>query len=92
MNILECPYCGTKLDDPDECHKEDVTYEYECPCCEKNFVFGVSYIRHYQSHKAECLNDGEHDYKKTATFPVEFAVLRCTMCSHEKQIPNGSNG
>jgi hypothetical protein len=89
---LYCPYCETGMDDPDECYEQDVTYEHECPHCEKNFVFTVEYTRTYSADKADCLNGAEHDYKKTATFPEEFAVMRCKMCSHEKPIPKGSNG
>jgi len=88
---LECPYCETEIEDPDECYEEGVTYEHECPECEKSFIFGVEYTRNYSAHKAECLNGGEHDYQKTKTYPVEFARLRCSMCEHEKPMPKVSN-
>ena len=88
---LYCPYCRSGMDDPDDCYEQDVTYEHECPYCEKSFVFTIEYTRTYSADKADCLNGAEHDYQKTKTFPVEFARLRCTMCQHEKPIPKGSN-
>lgn len=88
---LECPYCEAELKDPDECYEQDVTYEHECPHCGKNFVFNVEYTRYYSADKADCLNGSEHDYRKTATFPEKYAVLRCQMCGHEKPIQKGSN-
>lgn len=68
-----------------------MTYAHECQSCEKNFVFEVEYSRDYSAKKADCLNGAEHDYKKTATCPAEYAGLRCKMCGHEKPIPKGSN-
>ena len=38
--------------------------------------------------KADWLNGWEHDYKKAATIPEEYAVLR-TMCGHEKTDTEG---
>ncbi len=81
---LYCPYCKTGMDDPDECYEDGVTYEHECPSCEKYFVFTVEYTRTYSAGKADCLNGADHDYKKTRTIPAEFAVMRCKMCGHEK--------
>jgi len=88
---LQCPYCWKLMRDPEECYEQEITYEHECPHCEKNFVFNVEYTRTYSAKPADCLNGAEHDYKKTATIPAEFAVLRCKMCGHEKPIPKGSN-
>lgn len=86
MYDCQCPYCNETMDDPDECHEPEVTYEHECPHCGKSFVFTVDYIRTYSERKADCLNGGEHDYQKTNTYPPEFAKLRCTMCDDEKPL------
>lgn len=86
MFDCECPYCGETMEDPDECYDPEITYEHECPHCEKNFVFTVDYIRTYSESKADCLNGGEHDYQKTITYPPEYAKLRCTMCGDEKPL------
>ena len=86
MYKCTCPYCSETMDDPDECYEPDVTYEHECPHCEKNFVFTVDYIRTYSANKADCLNGGEHNYQKTKTYPPEYARMRCTMCDDEKPV------
>lgn len=88
---LACPYCENEIEDPDDCYEEGVTYEHECPACEKSFVFYVKYSRDYAAHKADCLNGGDHDYKNTATIPAEYSRMRCTMCDHETPLPKGSN-
>lgn len=46
---LHCPHCNHEIDDPDECYKTDVKYDYECDECEKTFYFFVEYVRHYTS-------------------------------------------
>lgn len=86
MNDCTCPYCGLTMDDPVDCYESDVIYEHECPHCEKNFIFTVGYIRTYHENKADCLNGGEHDYRKTDTYPSKFTILRCTMCGDEKPL------
>ncbi len=86
MNQLECPYCGKDMDDPDDKGESGMLHEHECPHCEKYFVFEVEYNPSYSSRKADCLNGGEHDYKKTATFPEIYARMRCRMCGDEKPI------
>lgn len=89
MFNCQCPYCNEMIDDPDECYEPDVTYEHECPHCEKVFVFTVDYIRVYRENRAACLNGEPHNFKKTDTFPPEFARLRCSMCGEEKPL-NGT--
>ena len=84
---VECPYCGKDIeichDDGFGC-EEDHQYEYECPECEKNFIFYTNISIDHFAEKADCLNDGKHDYKKTNTFPPEYATMRCTVCHEEK--------
>jgi len=86
MFSCQCPYCEETMNDPEECYEQGITYELECPHCEKNFVFTVDYIRTYDERKADCLNGGEHNYQKTNTYPPEYAKLRCTMCDDEKPL------
>ncbi len=90
---LDCPYCGKGMEIcHDDRHEEDVIYEEECPHCEKNFVFTISYsINHYPA-KADCLNGAEHRYKPTITYPKEFSRLRCEDCGHEKPMPKVESG
>jgi hypothetical protein len=82
-----CPYCDKSMDDPDDCYEEGVDYQEQCPHCEKNFTFTIGYTRNYYAEKADCLNGGEHNYKKTMTIPEQYARLQCTMCGDEKPLP-----
>ena len=86
---LQCPYCDGEIDDPDDCYEPGVDYEQECPHCEKNFVFGVDYIRTYSANKAECLNGGSHTLKERKRYgigPEPITVMYCADCGYE--VPN----
>lgn len=85
MYECRCPYCGESMDDPDDSYEEGVIYDHECPHCEKNFVFEVSYIRTYSERKADCLNGGKHDFKPTSTYPREYTRMRCGHCGGERK-------
>jgi DnaJ-class molecular chaperone len=89
MSDLECPYCEK---DCDVCHddgfgyEEGVKHQMECPHCEKSFVFETSISFYYEPEKADCLNDGKHDYQLTHTYPKEFSKMRCSMCGGEREM------
>jgi len=86
---IECPYCGAKQNvnhDDGFGYAEDVLHEMECDFCEKYFVFRTSISYHYESFCANCLNDGNHDFQLTHTFPVEFSKMRCSMCEQEREL------
>ena len=86
---LECPYCEQELDichDDDFGYEEGVNHQYECPHCGKSFVFETSISFYYEPKKADCLNDGEHDYQLTHTYPKEFSRMRCLMCGDEREM------
>ncbi len=86
---IECPYCEKELD---ICHndgwgyEEGVKHQMECCHCGKNFVFETSILFHYEPEKADCLNDGKHNYKKTTTCPVEFSLMECVMCGDRREL------
>ena len=82
---LECPYCDSDIDDPDDCYDPCVDYEHECPHCGKNFVFQVEYTRDYRANKAACLNGGEHEYREQKRYGSgEPEVFRsCKNCGHK---------
>ena len=85
---IECPYCGhwQKVNHDDgQGYEEDVNHQMECEKCEKIFVFTTMVIYSYESEKADCLNDGNHDYKPTVTFPKEFTMMRCKMCGDVRE-------
>lgn len=86
---LECPYCEKELDinhDDGFGYEEDVKHEMECPYCEKRFVFTTSVLFCYKPEKADCLNNGNHDYELTHTYPKEFSKMRCSMCGDEREM------
>ena len=76
----ECPYCGEDVEinhDDGYGYSEDETHQQECGWCGKTFTYTTMIHFSYSTRKADCLNGGEHDYRKTATYPPEFARLRC---------------
>jgi len=86
---LECPYCNEPLEvnhDDGGGYSEDELHQMECWNCNKSFVFRTSISYYYEPEKADCLNDGKHDYKKTNTFPVEFSKMQCTMCDNSREM------
>ena len=86
----ECPYCGEDVEinhDDGYGYSEDETHQQECGACGKTFTYTTMIHFSYSPSKADCLNGGEHDYRKTATYPPEFARLRCKMCDDEKPLP-----
>jgi hypothetical protein len=50
------------------------------------FVFRTSILYYYEPEKADCLNDGKHDYQLTPTYPEEFSKMRCSMCEDEREL------
>ena len=86
-NDVNCPYCGAGQE---ICHddghglEEDVLHQQECSKCDKTFVFTTGIIFVYEAQKADCLNGGEHKWKPTQTYPVEFTMMRCSDCDEER--------
>lgn len=87
MSEIECPYCEANCGTPDEHTSEGVCCEMQCPECEKNFVYQCQYSVDYDSYKAPCLNDGEHDWDKICGTPKEYFKnkYRCKFCDKEKK-------
>ena len=90
MSDVECPYCGADVEinhDDGAGYAEDCLHHQDCPECDKTFVFQTTIVLYYDAKTADCLNGGEHDYKKTDTIPERFARLRCETCGDEKPLP-----
>ena len=87
MKELECPYCETMCNVPDDCYEQDEHFEKECPGCQKIFGFTISYIPHYSEYVVPCANGEPHNYKQISGAPKSYFVgkLRCTYCGDEKQ-------
>jgi Zn ribbon nucleic-acid-binding protein len=88
MEDINCPYCNTEQDidhDDGYGYEENELHQQECSECGKNFVYNTSISYYYSVNKADCLNDGEHDFQPTHTYPKEFTKMRCTMCGEERR-------
>ena len=72
MGDMECPYCEANCGVPDEPRSEGEYCEWECPSCEKSFVYYAPYSVDYYSNKAPCLNGGEHEWEPICGAPKEF--------------------
>ena len=90
MNI-ECPYCEELIieHNDEDIYDQDVLHSMECKYCEKTFVFRTSISFHFEPEKADCLNDGKHDYQLTHTYPREMSKMRCPMCEDERELTPG---
>jgi hypothetical protein len=83
MSDINCPYCAANLE---ICHddgfgfEEDVAHQMECYECEKYFVFYTSIMYCYHAEPAECLNDGNHVWAPTNTYPRKHTRMYCTLC------------
>lgn len=87
MKDIECPYCekwfNISNDDGHGCD-ESKKYEQQCPNCEKNFVFTVSYTPNYSAEKAPCLNGGNHNWKRAFYLSLGRIFMRCSCCGEER--------
>jgi len=86
---IECPYCEKELDichDDGFGYTEGVKHQMVCDHCGKSFVFETSISFYYEPEKADCLNDGKHDYQLTRTYPIEFSKMECSMCGDKRDL------
>ena len=87
MSDVECPYCGADIEichDDGFGYEEDLRHEYECPECEKMFVFTTSISIYHEAFSADCLNDAEHKWKLSCTYPRKHSRWICEDCDAEK--------
>lgn len=87
MSDVNCPYCNAEQEinhDDGYGYEEDRLHEQECTCCDKTFTFNTSISFYHEAFKADCLNGGEHQYKATSTYPVEYTRMRCSECEDER--------
>lgn len=86
---LYCPYCDAALNinhDDGFGYEEDIKHEMECEKCNKSFVFTTAIIFNYEAEKADCLNDGLHDYQLSHTSPKAFSKMICSMCDDQREL------
>lgn len=87
MYEIECPYCG-KINEVSCEHldfRDGETSYLECRECGKQFIAVTDVQITFDSHKADCLNDGEHKWKPTITAPRAFTRMRCECCGQERE-------
>jgi len=90
MNDVNCPYCNAEIEichDDGFGYDEGILHEYECNACDNYFVFTTDIIIKHYAKKADCLNDGNHIYEETKTYPKRYSKLRCKTCGDEKPLP-----
>ena len=92
MNIskdIECPYCEAGQDichDDGYGYEEGETHQQECDNCGKTFVYETSISFYYSAEKADCLNEGEHNWEITHTVPKEYTKMKCIMCDERRDL------
>ena len=87
MKDVNCPYCDSEQEinhDDGRGYTEGVLEQQECSNCNKVFVYTTSISFYHDAEKADCLNDGKHDYKPTNTYPRQFAKMECSMCGDSR--------
>lgn len=84
---VNCPYCGACQDichDDGHGYEEGVKHIEECIKCKKQFIFETSIIFYYEAYAADCLNDGNHNFVPTHTYPIEFTEMECCVCGEKR--------
>lgn len=87
MSDINCPYCDAELEiDHDDWagYSEDELHEQQCSECEKYFTFTTSINYYYEAFQADCLNDAEHQWKPSITYPKQYSRMRCETCDHTR--------
>ena len=87
---VECPYCGEYQEinhDDGRGYAEDELHQQQCGDCDKYFVFTTSISYYYDAKIADCLNDGEHNFNPTNTYPKCCTKLECVDCGKIEILP-----
>ena len=87
---INCPYCNAEQNinhDDGRGYEEGVIHQQQCDECDNYFTFTTSISYYYEAERADCLNNGEHDFQPTRTIPREYSRMECSMCG-ESRTPN----
>lgn len=93
MDTVECPYCEKDVSichDDGAYYNDDETEEIECDHCEKKFLVRSSMSWDFCGEKAECLNDGNHHWKKRYSkkvYPQYSRMEECSECGEHRTLP-----
>jgi hypothetical protein len=85
---FDCPYCGEPFEvchDDGHGYAEGVKHHDRCRSCDKAFVFETSICFYFEPERADCLNDGQHSWKATRSYPVESTRMQCAHCGDERK-------
>ena len=85
MPDIKCPYCQEELyinHDDGYGYEEDETFQQTCKHCDKTFAYTTTICFYYDAERADCLNDGEHQFEKAL-----YNSLHCKVCGEVKMIP-----
>lgn len=88
MSDVSCPYCEFEQEinhDDGQGYDENVLHHKECCNCEKTFVFRTEISFDYYATKADCLNDGKHQWRPTMTYPKTATKMECFSCGEKRQ-------
>ena len=88
---VKCPYCGHDQDinhDDGYGYAEDEKHNQECGRCGKTFGYITTIVFYYDSFKTDCLNDAEHEYEVTNTYPEFAKKMLCKCCGYERDLTN----
>jgi len=92
MSDIRCPYCEELQDidhDGSYGYEENQIHQQQCIECDKYFVYTTSIHFYYDVEKADCLNGGEHKYRKTRQYVEPYDHLNrlvCEDCGNEKSL------
>lgn len=81
-----CPYCSADLKIEIENVEEDEICDFNCPNCNKNFVYSIFIHIDIHPKKAPCLNGGKHKFHETKTYPQKFTRLECGVCGFNQPL------
>ena len=88
MSDMECPYCGDQQEvnhDDGHGYAEGVKHHHYCTYCGKAFVFETFIHMAYEPARADCLNDGQHVWTPTQTWPKHRTRMVCSHCDEERE-------
>lgn len=87
MYKIECPYCGKTFEvDGEKLNlRDEEDSVVVCRVCKRQFIATTNIEITFDTHKADCLNDGNHDWQPVPTSHRAFTLMRCTMCGEERE-------
>ena len=86
---LQCPLCGEwqQVDHDDGMgYDQDVMHNQECSDCGNIFGFKTYISFSYDPVKTDCLNDGNHKWKLSHTYPRKFSQMYCDFCEERRDL------